>query len=91
MVIATLLAWLVRGLIRGVGLGTADRVFGSLFGFARGVVLVGLAVIIMEETGLDKGLWWQEAKLRSHSDRVGGVIRDFAGLGGEIVREQEII
>ncbi|MGE4658542.1 MAG: CvpA family protein [Gammaproteobacteria bacterium] len=91
MVIAALLAWLVRGLIRGAGLGAADRVLGSLFGFARGVVLVGLAVIIMEETGLDKGRRWQEAKLRPHSDRVGGVIRDFAELGGEIVREQEII
>lgn len=43
---AALLARLTRGLVRGVGLGTMDRVFGAGLGLVRGV-LVGAAIVLM--------------------------------------------
>ena len=91
MLVGTLLAWLVRGLVRGAGLGIADRVLGLFFGFIRGIVLVGLTVVILELAGLDQGLWWQDAKFRAYSEGVAGYILDFAALGSRIVQEQKII
>ena len=91
MLVGTLLAWLARGLVRGAGLGIADRVLGLFFGFIRGIVLVGLAVIILELAGLDQGPWWQDAKFRAYSEGVAGYILDFAALGSRIVQEQKII
>lgn len=91
MLVGTLLAWLARGLVRGAGLGIADRVLGLFFGFIRGIVLVGLTVVILELAGLDQGLWWQDAKFRAYSEGVAGYILDFAALGSRIVQEQKII
>ena len=91
MLVGTLLAWLVRGLVRGAGLSIADRFLGLFFGFIRGIVLVGLAVIILELAGLDQGLWWQDAKFRTYSEGAADYILDFAALGSRIVQEQKII
>ena len=91
MLVGTLLAWLARGLVRGAGLSIADRFLGLFFGFIRGIVLVGLTVVILELAGLDQGLWWQDAKFRAYSEGVAGYILDFAALGSRIVQEQKII
>jgi len=91
MLVGTLLIWLVRGLVRSAGLSIADRLLGLFFGFIRGIVLVGLAVIILELAGLDQGLWWQDAKFRAYSEGVAGYILDFAALGSRIAQEQRII
>lgn len=91
MLVGTLLVWLVRGLVRGVGLSTADRFLGLFFGFVRGIVLVGLVVVVLELAGLDQGPWWQDAKFRTYSEGVAGYILDFAALGSRIVQEQKII
>lgn len=91
MLVGTLLAWLARGLVRGAGLSIADRFLGLFFGFIRGIVLVGLAVIILELAGLDQGPWWQDAKFRTYSEGAADYILDFAALGSRIVQEQKII
>ena len=76
-----LIAWLVRELIRRSQLGGTDRLLGSLFGLARGVLLVGLAVIVLELIGLDQESWWQDARLGPLSERVASGIRYYAALG----------
>ena len=91
MLVGTLLAWLARGLIRSVGLSIADRFLGLFFGFVRGIVLVGLAVVIMDLAGLDQDLWWRDAKFRAYSEGVAEYILDFAALGSRIIQEQKII
>ncbi|NIW24940.1 MAG: CvpA family protein, partial [Gammaproteobacteria bacterium] len=55
------IAWLVRGLIRASGLSGTDRMLGSLFGLGRGVLIVGLLVIVFEYAGVDADPWWQDA------------------------------
>ncbi|HEX5418824.1 MAG TPA: CvpA family protein, partial [Gammaproteobacteria bacterium] len=83
-----LVAWVVRELIRHTGLGGTDRLLGGLFGFARGVLIVGLAVIALQLTGLDQDPWWQHARLKPYSDRVAAGIRYYGSLGRDLVRDQ---
>lgn len=86
-----LAGWIVRTLVHTTGLGGMDRLLGGAFGFARGVLIVGLAVIGLELGGLDGDVWWQESRLRPLSNRVADGIRYYGSLGSAYLREQEIV
>jgi membrane protein required for colicin V production len=50
-------------LFRAAGLGFTDRAMGALFGLARGVLIVFVAVMLAGLTSLPKELFWREAAL----------------------------
>lgn len=54
-------AALIRMLITAAGMGLTDRVLGGLFGFARGILIVMLGVLVCGFTSLPQKNWWQEA------------------------------
>jgi membrane protein required for colicin V production len=89
MIAGGTVAWLVRELIRASGLSGTDRLLGSLFGLARGALIVGLAVIVIDYAGLASDPWWQEAKLRPAGDRIANGIRYYAALGSTYVGSSE--
>jgi len=65
---ATLLAMVVITLaivelVRAVGLGFIDRVFGLMFGLARGVLIVVTAVLLAGLTRLPEQPGWRDAML----------------------------
>jgi membrane protein required for colicin V production len=82
--------WLVRELIRQTGLSGTDRLLGAVFGFGRGVLVVGLAAILLQLSGLDRDPWWQESRLRPYSDRIAAGIRHYAALGSRYLTEPEL-
>lgn len=86
-----LIGWTVRAIVHTTGLGGMDRLLGGAFGFARGVLIVGLAVIGIELGGLDQDPWWRESRLRPVSTRVADGIRYYGSLGGEYLREQQLL
>jgi membrane protein required for colicin V production len=86
-----LVSWVVREVLRGTGLSSTDRTLGGLFGFVRGVLIVGLAGIAVQFTGLDQDPWWQQSRLKPFSDRVADGIRHYATIGSAYLREQDII
>lgn len=86
-----LAAWFARAAIRHSGLSAADRSLGGLFGLARGVLIVGLAVIGLQLAGIDQDPWWQGAKLRPASSRVAAGIRYYARLGGQYLEDKELV
>jgi membrane protein required for colicin V production len=88
LVAGGLVAWFVRALIRHTGLSSTDRSLGALFGFARGLLIVGLGAIGIELLGLDADSWWQDAKLRPVSNQIAEGIRYYAELGGRMLDEQ---
>ena len=90
LVIGGLVAWLVRGLVRATGLDATDRALGGIFGFARGVLIVGLIAIGLQLAGLDQDTWWQEARLKPFSDQIAEGIRHYAALGSRILEEQDL-
>lgn len=54
---------LLARLLRAVGLGPVDRLLGAVFGVARGVLIVLVAVLIGGMTTLPKSPWWRDAWL----------------------------
>lgn len=58
-----LLRYAVSRLLHAIGLGPLDRFLGAIFGFARGVLVVWLCVLIGGLTTLPQQAWWREARL----------------------------
>ena len=61
LLFAALLCFLLRELLKAVGLGTADRLFGALFGLARGFAIAFAAVLVGGLIGLAREPWWATA------------------------------
>lgn len=83
-------AWFARTLIRATGLTSTDRMLGGLFGIARGVLVVGLLVLVLQFTGLDEDPWWQRARLKAPSESVAAGIVYYAELGSRYI-EQDLV
>lgn len=55
--------WLLRKLLKALGLSVTDRLLGVLFGFARGAVIVVLLVMVAGLTSAPRASWWAESTL----------------------------
>ena len=49
LVIFTLVVKVATGLVRAVGLSVLDRLLGTVFGFARGVILILVAAYVVRQ------------------------------------------
>ena len=58
-----------------------DRFLGFLFGAARGVVLIGVFVIVGQLLKLDGEVWWRHSMLISYGDSVANGLRVLVGAG----------
>ncbi len=63
LIAGALLRFLVSKLVEGTGLSGTDRLLGMLFGFARGVLLVTLAVFLLGFTAVIRDPWWNDSIL----------------------------
>lgn len=54
---------LLAKLLRAAGLGVADRMFGGVFGIARGALILVVAVLAAGLTALPKEPAWRQARL----------------------------
>jgi membrane protein required for colicin V production len=61
-----LVNYLVSQLVRKSGLSGTDRMLGIIFGIGRGVVLVGILVLLAGLTQLPKETWWKQSLLMEH-------------------------
>ena len=59
----SLIAQPLASAIRAAGLGFVDRFLGSIFGLARGLLLVLAFVLVAGLTPLPRADWWQNAAL----------------------------
>jgi membrane protein required for colicin V production len=63
MVVGAIVARLLAGVIRAIGLGFVDRMLGAIFGVARGLLAVVVFALIAGVTTLPKQDWWQNSAL----------------------------
>jgi membrane protein required for colicin V production len=90
--IGGLLGWGISKLVRLSVLSGMDRLAGSAFGAARGILLVALFVLGGEFAGFDNDPWWQKSILIPHLEVVAEWIEVMAPQGYEIlVTEPEMI
>jgi len=61
LLICSLLAIALSAVFKRVGLGWMDRSLGALFGLARGIVIVGVLVLLGGLTTLPKDVRWRNA------------------------------
>jgi len=63
MLLFSVARWVFSRLLRVVGLGLVDRFLGTLFGIARGMLIVLTGVLLSGLTDLPRQKWWREAFL----------------------------
>ena len=56
-----------------------DRFLGLLLGLIRGVVIVGVAMILAQQVKLDGEAWWKKSKLLPTVQPVANLLRALAG------------
>ena len=63
LIVGALVARVLAGLIRAIGLGFMDRILGLVFGVARGLIVVVAFALVAGVTTLPKRDWWQNSTL----------------------------
>lgn len=61
LLVCSLLAIAFSQIFKQVGLGWLDRFLGAIFGLARGIVIVGVLVLLAGLTSLPKDTQWRNA------------------------------
>ena len=87
--IGGLLGWGVSKIVRMSALSGMDRIFGSMFGAVRGIVLVALAIIGGQFAELDGDQWWLESKLIPRLTVVADWIKVMGPKGFEMLTPDE--
>lgn len=75
----------VAMVIKSAGLSSSDRSLGMLFGLVRGVLLVGLLVILAEVLELPSEQWWKDSMLVPYVQPIAGLMRELLDSGATYV------
>jgi len=63
LIVGALIGYVLSRLLELAGLGFINRALGAVVGFARGIVIAVLLVLLGGLTGLPRSDWWQNAWL----------------------------
>ena len=63
---------------RAAGLAAADRSLGALFGMVRGVVIIGIFVMVGQGLRLEGEKWWQDSRLMPWAEHVANWLERYA-------------
>lgn len=85
-----LLGWGLSKLARLSALSGIDRFFGSVFGIARGVLLVALLIIGGQSTGFSHDYWWQRSNVIPYLEVVADWIKIMTPKGFDMLTPDEI-
>jgi membrane protein required for colicin V production len=62
VLLAGLVAVLVKKMVEAVGLRPVDRTLGAAFGLVRGVILLLALTVVVNMTAFKGGTWWQQSR-----------------------------
>jgi membrane protein required for colicin V production len=65
-----LVNFIVAQFVKKTGLSGADRIFGVLFGFLRGMLIVVVFVVVGSMTPLPEQDWWQSSELLGRFEKL---------------------
>lgn len=78
-----LLNALIGILVQKTGLSGTDRVLGMVFGAARGVLILGIMVMMFRLLELDEEPWWQDSRVIPMAAPVAEVLQTYFHAGLE--------
>jgi len=76
-------SWLISSVLDETGLSGTDRAVGIVFGLARGVILAGIVVLMLEFAGFGEASWWDDSKLIPLAAPVADFVEEVAEDGIE--------
>ncbi|CAN5228842.1 CvpA family protein [soil metagenome] len=79
-----LISLAVDAIVKASGLSLADRGLGGLFGLARGLLLVLVAVLLCGTTGIPNQAFWKEALLSPLAETAARTVKPY--LPGDFAR-----
>jgi membrane protein required for colicin V production len=79
VLIGTCIGAIVGRLVRLSIFSGTDRFFGGIFGFLRGLVMIGLFVMLCHALRLNGEPWWRSSTLIPYGERAANVLRGMVG------------
>ena len=79
MLLGMAIAWLLQYFVRLSLFSGTDRLLGFVFGLMRGILLLGVFVILGQLLRLDDERWWQKSKLMPYGEGVANGLRAVVG------------
>lgn len=75
LVVSGLVVFVVGLLVDKTGLSGTDRMFGMVFGVARGFIIAAILVMLAGLTPMPRDPWWRASVLLPHFQRVAEQLR----------------
>ena len=75
LIVMSVIGLLTSRLIKSAGLGVEDRVLGSLFGLARGLLVVVVLVLLAGLTALPRQTVWKDAMLAAPLEKLAVIVK----------------
>jgi membrane protein required for colicin V production len=72
---------LITHFVRLALLGSVDRMLGFLFGFLRGLVVLGLLAMLCHAVRLSDERWYRDSTLVPYAEHAGNLLRALVGEG----------
>ncbi len=77
LILGGVVNYLVGQLVAKTGLTATDRAFGMIFGIARGVLIVGVLVLLAGLTQVPQDPWWNQSLFLKHFVDLAMWLRSF--------------
>ena len=75
LVVVALVSFLIGQLVDRTGITGTDRMFGAVFGIARGVLIIAILVLLAGLTPFPEDPWWRNSTLIGHFQVIAMEIR----------------
>lgn len=75
LILMSLFAMMISRMLKSAGLGLEDRLIGGFFGFARGMLIVLIMVLVAGLTPLPRQHAWTEAMLSPPLEAMAGALK----------------
>jgi membrane protein required for colicin V production len=79
LIIGAMVGAIVNYFVRLSMFSGLDRLLGFVLGLIRGVVAVGVAIILAQAVHLDGESWWKKSRLIPQLESVANILRAIAG------------
>ena len=77
LMLGALVNLVVANFVKKTGLSGADRVFGVLFGFLRGLLIIVVFVVVASMTPIPEQEWWKSSNLLGRFEKLGYMLKPY--------------